>query len=568
MTARPSFSLVLHAHLPYVVGHGRWPHGTDWLCEAVVETYLPLWRVFTRLWESGRGPKVTFGMTPILCEQLASPVLREELAQYLDLKREAASRDVVEFRASGGTRRERQAETWQAFYERALRDLDSLQWDLIGAFRKLEEVGAIEIITSAATHGYLPLLGRQSAIRAQLRVAVETHQRHFGREPRGIWLPECGYRPAGAWYPAMGTTPPSYRPGIEEFLEPLGLQYFVVDTHLVSGGEPFSSYHAAVAAAEAERASHDHLLAAVPRATPQAASAAGISPYRVYRTGGCNVFARDPDTSRLVWSAREGYPGDGRYLEFHKRHHPGGLRYWRVTRPESDLGEKEDYEDALARDVALGHAEHFSRFVQSRLQDLDEEVPGAALVAPYDAELFGHWWFEGPAFLERALGRLAESESVRLCTLEERLRDEPPAGVREIRLPEGSWGEGGGHHVWFNQETRFVWRLIYEAEEKLEALARSRASRMGRLEGRMLRQAARTLLLLEASDWPFLITSRTADDYAERRVGEHYEDFKRLYAMSRHLSEGGAPSARDLDVLERLEKNDAVFPEVDPAWWQ
>jgi 1,4-alpha-glucan branching enzyme len=122
--------------------------------------------------------------------------------------------------------------------------------------------------------------------------------------------------------------------------------------------------------------------------------------------------------------------------------------------------------------------------------------------------------------------------------------------------------------VWLNQETRFVWRLVYEAEEKLESLARARSARAGRLEGRALRQLARTLLLLESSDWPFLITSRTAHDYAEGRVGEHYEDFKRLYAMARHLSEGGAPTARDLDTLERLERTDAVFPEIDPAWWQ
>jgi 1,4-alpha-glucan branching enzyme len=563
----PALGVVLHAHLPFVVGHGRWPHGTDWLCEAVAETYLPLWRMCTRLHESGRGPRLTLGLTPILCEQLAAPAFRDELAQYIDLKRDAAARDIIEFRASGMTRREHQAEAWRHLFERTLRDLDLLGWDLVGAFRRLEERGAIEIITCAATHGYLPLLGRQSAIRGQLKTAVETHRRHFGREPRGIWLPECAYRPAGPWYPAVGTVPPSYRPGLEEFLEPLGIEYFVVDTHLVAGGSPFSSYHAAVAAAESERAARDQLLAAAPRAAPQSAAAAGASPYHAYRVGACSVFARDPDTSRLVWSAREGYPGDGRYLEFHKRHHPGGLRYWRVTRATADLGDKEDYDEAAARDVALGHAEHFARTVRGRLEDLAADLDGAAaFVAPYDAELFGHWWFEGPAFLERALARLADMGDVRLATLGDLAAG--TNGAREIRLPEGSWGEGGGHHVWLNQETRFVWRLVYEAEEKLESLARARSARAGRLEGRALRQLARTLLLLESSDWPFLITSRTAHDYAEGRVGEHYEDFKRLYTMARHLSEGGAPTARDLDTLERLERTDAVFPEIDPAWWQ
>ena len=562
---RPSFSFVLHAHLPYVLGHGRWPHGTDWLCEAAVETYLPLWRAFTRLHEGGRAPRVTLGMTPVLCEQLASAHFREELAQYIDLKREAAERDRTEFRAAGVTRREVHADMWQRVFERALRDLDELDWDLVAAFRKLEEKGALEIITSAATHGYLPLLGRQSAVRAQLKVAVTAHERHFGRTPRGVWLPECGYRPAGAWQAVVGAMPASYRPGIEDFLSPLGLRYFVVDTHLVSGGAPFSSYHAHLATEEGGLASHDELLGAAPRATPQAATAAGLTPFRPYRVGQCVAFARDPDTSRLVWSAREGYPGDGRYLEFHKRHYPGGLRYWRVTRAASDLGEKEEYDEAAARDVAEGHAEHFVRVLEARAADLGADVDAPVVVAPYDAELFGHWWFEGPTFLEHALRRLSSSREVRLATLEESAAAQAP---HEIKLPEGSWGQGGGHHVWLNQDTRFAWRLIYEAEEKLEGLARARATRAGRLEGRMLRQLARTLLLLEASDWPFLITSRTANDYAERRIGEHYEDFKRLYAMAKHLSEGGAPTARDLDLLERLEKRDAIFPDLDPAWWQ
>lgn len=564
-TTRPRFSVVLHAHMPYVLGHGRWPHGTDWLCEGAIETYLPVWRALARLHDSGRTPRVTLGMTPVLCEQLASPHFREELAQYIDLKREAAERDRTEFRASGLTRSEHQADSWQRMFERALRDLDELDWDLVAAFRRLEEAGAIEVITSAATHGYLPLLGRQSAVRAQLKAAVATHERHFGRSPRGVWLPECAYRPAGPWHPAVGTMPASYRPGVEDFLAPLGLRYFVVDTHLVSGGEPFSSFQAHAAFDDAGRAGHAALLGAAPRATPQAATDAGTLSYRTHRVGPCVAFTRDPDTSRLVWSAHEGYPGDGRYLEFHKRHYPGGLRYWRVTRPASELGDKDEYEAMAARDVAEGHAEHFVQVLEARLGDLELGGAGAVVVAPYDAELFGHWWFEGPTFLERTLLRLAESKKVRLSTLGDVHAADVP---RDITLAEGSWGQGGGHQVWLNQDTRFAWRLIYDAEEKLEGLVRARATRAGRLEGRMLRQLGRTLLLLEASDWPFLITSRTANDYAERRIGEHYEDFKRLYAMAKHLSEGGAPTARDLDLLERVEKRDAVFPDLDPAWWQ
>jgi 1,4-alpha-glucan branching enzyme len=560
----PALCIVLHAHLPWVVGHGRWPHGTDWLCEAAVETYLPLWRI---LFELGRGKplvRLTVGLSPILCEQLASRGFREELVTYLDLKQEAAARDAMEFRAAGLTGRERMAQRWGAYFEAAERELASLGWNLVSAFRALEERGTVEVVTCAATHAYLPLLGRQSSIRAQIRAGKEAHRRHFGREPRGIWLPECAYRPSGPWYPAVGNAPPSYRPGLEDFIASAGLRYFVVDTHLVAGSpeSALSSYLQQMVSSDEE----DSPFTAPPRPPASQPALAGATPYEPYLVGSVHAFARDPRTSKLVWSAREGYPGAASYLEFHKRHHPGGLRYWSVTNHSADLGAKEDYDEQRARQQALADAEHFVSIVEGLAREIRKELEAPTIVAPYDAELFGHWWFEGPIFLERVLTLLADSEEIGLETLGSALEQRP--ATHELRLPEGSWGQGGGHDVWLNSGTRFVWRLIYEAEQKFETLVRARVDRAGRLESRVLRQLARTLLLLEASDWPFLVTSRTAHDYAELRVLEHHEAFNRLYAMARHLGNGGAPSARDLDALEALEATDAVFPEADPAWWR
>jgi 1,4-alpha-glucan branching enzyme len=566
MTARPSFCAVLHAHIPYVLGHGRWPHGSDWLCEAAVETYLPLLRAASRLADAGRGPHLTVGISPILCEQLASRTFQDELRQYLELKIEAARRDEAEFLGAHNLHASQLALSWQRYFERAERDFEALGWDLVGAFRRLLERGAIEILGSSATHAYLPLLGRQSAIRAQLRAGLEAHRKHFGVEPRGFWLPECAYRPAGVWQSPLGQGPPSYRPGLEDFLALQGYQYFVVDTHLVDGA--MGGYWPAAFAdrTQAEAAGGDGLFTAPPRPPTGQPAAAGASPYRCYRVGPVAVWVRDPLTSKLVWSAREGYPGDDRYLEFHKRRHPGGLRYWRITRQDMDLGEKAEYDELAAQTLALSQAEQFTRVVRDHLLDLRGVIEAPVLVAPYDAELFGHWWFEGTTFLAQALERLSAFPDLTLSTLEAALASQPP--TQEIALPEGSWGAGGGHDTWFNASTSFVWRLVYEAEEKLESLVRSRVERAGRLELRVLRQLARTLLLLEASDWPFLITTRTARDYAERRVLEHYEDFKRLYAAARHLGSGGAPAGHDLDMLETLERTDAVFPEVDPAWWR
>jgi 1,4-alpha-glucan branching enzyme len=562
---KPAFGVVLHAHLPYLLGHGRWPHGTDWLCEATVETYLPLWRALARLVRRKRGPQVTVGLTPVLCEQLASPVFHDELSRYLDLKRHAAERDEQEFHAAGHGRRRELALRWRALFEETQRALEGLRFDLVAAFRDLQDRGAIEIITSAATHGYLPLLGRQSAIRAQLRTGVESYRRHFGRDPKGLWLPECGYRPGGPWYPPLAGMAPSYRPGLEDFLAPLGLEYFVVDAHLVTGeSREFDASTSTLFRRAVSAATDDSLLTAPPRPPALQPTPMGLAPYQGYRVGSLVALARDPATSKLVWSAREGYPGDGRYLEFHKRHHPGGLRYWRVTRPGADLGAKEEYDETEARAAASGHAAHFAAAVEELLAHAAGHIEAPALVAPFDAELFGHWWFEGPVFLEEVLERLAANGRVSLMTLGDCARH--PA--KPIRLAEGSWGRGGGHDVWLDPAARFVWRFVYEAEERLESMVRSRAGRAGRLEARVLRQMARSLLLLEASDWPFLLSTGTAHDYADRRVNGHHEDFRKLYAVAHHLARGGAPTSRDLDLLESLERRDAVFPDLDPEWWR
>ncbi len=553
------FALVLHTHLPMVVNHGRWPHGSDWLCEAAFECYLPLLEVAHRLVADGISPKWTVNLSPVLTEQLASPEFQKELSFYYENVRRACMESREHFQRAGQKELAGLTHFWEEFYERMWEMHRRIGGDIPGTFADLGRAGHIEIITCAATHGYLPLLGRDESIHLQLRTAVETHTRHFGQAPRGIWLPECAYRPRYEWTPPTGRDRGRVRrvrPGIEEMLAAHGLEYFVADAHLVSAGDPVFLYRDFVplGSAKGEAAS----------SVPAGEARSPYAPYRVASRGGTGTavaFFRDPKSTLQVWSREHGYPGEYAYLEFHKKHFPGGLRFWRITDNSGDLGRKAVYEPAVAVQKVGLQARHFVELVRATLEAASAGGP-AVVCSPYDTELFGHWWFEGPLWLEQ-VAREMEKSGVPRMTLGETLAAVPPQDT--LSLPEGSWGEGGDHRVWLNRDTEWTWDRVYSAEAEWVGLLQSPRRGNGDLR-RVVAQATRELLLLQASDWQFLITTGSARDYAERRVAEHYADFKRLSEMARGLQAGEPLSIDDANSLRRLEREDFCFPDLDPAW--
>jgi 1,4-alpha-glucan branching enzyme len=276
-------------------------------------------------------------------------------------------------------------------------------------------------------------------------------------------------------------------------------------------------------------------------------------------TGYAVAFFRDPKTTLQVWSREHGYPGDPAYLEFHKKHHPGGLRFWRITDGSGDLGTKQPYDPAVAAQQVASQAAHFVDLVRQTAMAAGSP---AHICSPYDSELFGHWWFEGPAWLER-VARGLEAAGVTSMTLAEAIEAVPPK--ESIALPEGSWGEGGDHRVWLNPDTEWTWDRVYSAEAEWVDLIRSPAGGNAEFR-RALTQATRELLLLQASDWQFLITTWAARDYAERRVAEHYAEFKRLAEIARAVAGGSPMSVEAAETLRRLEREDFLFPDLDPAW--
>jgi 1,4-alpha-glucan branching enzyme len=556
------FSLVLHTHLPMVVNHGRWPHGSDWLNEATFECYLPLLETAHRLVADGLSPKWTINLSPVLTEQLASPEFQKELSFYYENVRRAC----VESREFFTKLDEEQIVAltyfWEEFYERMWELHRRIGGDIPGTFAELQRGGHIEIITCAATHGYLPLLSRDESIHLQLRTAVETHKRHFGQAPGGIWLPECAYRPRYEWTPPTGPDrgrDRRMRAGIEELLAQHGLHYFVADSHLVAAGQPVSLYR-------------DYLpmrtdLGQEP--APMPTSTTPRTPYHPYRvasrggTGTAIAFIRDPRSTLQVWSRDHGYPGEFHYLEFHKKHFPGGLRFWRISDSSGDLGRKQVYDPKIAAEKVGLQASHFVGVVKETI-DANRDSIGALVCSPYDSELFGHWWFEGPMWLEHVTREMYHAR-VQPMTLAEAQRSVKPQGP--LALPEGSWGEGGDHRVWLNQDTEWTWDRVYSAEK--EWVEHLRAGDGGNAElKRLLNQVSRELLLLQSSDWQFLITTGAARDYAERRVAEHYAEFKRLSEMASTLRGGEPLSIEAANTLRRLEREDFVFPDLDTAWAQ
>ncbi len=512
----------LHAHLPYV----RHPEHADfleedWFFEAMTETYLPLVQAFERLANDGADFRVTMSLTPPLCEMMADPLLQERYLNHLNALIELMEREVHSQR--GG---EFESAAWM-YREKLLRCRDEFELrhgrNLVHAFRTLQDAGYLEIVTCCATHGFLPLMETREAQRAQIRVAKANYRKHFGRDPRGIWLAEC-----------------AYAPGVDELLKESGIKFFFVDTHGIVFGSP--------------RPKH------------------GV--FRpVYTPAGVAAFGRDVESSKQVWSSKEGYPGDHNYREFYRDlgfdgdydsvrnalHADGirraiGIKYHRIT-GEVDLNDKRPYDPGVARELASEHAGNFLFNRQAQLRNLAGLLgTEPVIVSPYDAELFGHWWYEGPDFLEFLLRKMHwDQDEIRLITPSEYLAENPAHQV--ITPSYSSWGDKGYMEVWLSGSNDWIYRHLHKGEERMLELARANPSATGILE-RALNQAARELLLAQSSDWAFIMTTGTATPYAEKRTRDHLHRLQGLYMQIKE-------DRLEADWVAQLESYDNIFSEID-----
>ncbi|HLL88185.1 MAG TPA: 1,4-alpha-glucan branching protein domain-containing protein [Tepidisphaeraceae bacterium] len=554
--------IVLHGHLPYVLHHGSYPHGEAWLYEAAAETYLPLLDVIGEAALYKSRPAITMGLTPILLEQLSHERFKGGFVAYLHERIERATSDRKEFEQKNELHFAYLAGRWAEWFGQKLEHFERIKRDIPAEFGQRFREGHIQILTSNATHGYMPLLLNDEMCRAQMKAGTFTSKRILGTQPRGMWLPECAYRPTWEhWLPAVLYDNARYRPGIENFIADAGVTHFFVDTHLVSGGQPMGVLERGDFRAVNETTLHwDHRRGWRSVLEPVGVVSKAERP-RAY------AFARHPKVSEQVWSGSIGYPGAGQYLEFHRKYGERGLRYHKVTSNTAPLSDKHPYFPDDVKGKTFEHARHFLDVVKGVLHEYRNWTGRkGTVVAPFDAELFGHWWFEGPQFLRDVILTCANDPEVKLATAEEALygQDLPD---KVVRMPEGSWGENGNHSVWINDRNKWMWEIEYRAEGRMLQLLHGTPWQTDNNVKQMMERAGRELLLLQASDWPFVVHTHGAVDYGIQRFSGHATRFDRATTIAEKLAKGGQMDDVERVQVAEMDAHDSVFPQIDLDWW-
>jgi 1,4-alpha-glucan branching enzyme len=519
--AQGNLALILHAHLPFV-RHPEHEHflEEDWLFEAITETYIPLLQMMQRLGNDHVPFKLTMSLTPTLCAMLQDELLRERYVRHLDLLIDLATRE-----RKRNQNNPELAELSQFYFglftESRRFFVEEWKCNLVAAFRQLRDTGALEIIGCAATHGLLPLIQQQSpeAARAQVLIGRDAFVDVFGSAPAGFWLPEC-----------------AYASGLDSILQDANDRWFILDAHGLLLGNP----------------------------QPQRAIYAPC-----YTPAGPAAFGRDRDSSRQVWSAEEGYPGDPAYREFYRDvgfdlplEHLGpvargvrkfsGVKYHRITGRKKH---KEIYNRAKAEKAADAHAADFVEQRRAQFRQLADLEFDPILVTPFDAELFGHWWFEGPRFLEMVIRKMAAGQSdFRLTTPTDYLTAN--STQQTIQPAESSWGDKGYLDVWIDEHNSWIYPHLHAAAQRMRKLAKAHENNSNAQTDRVLKQLARELLLAQSSDWAFLMRTGTAREYASKRTHDHLARFNVLHdqVVGGHLDE---------KFLADCEWRDNLFPNLN-----
>lgn len=499
-----TFCLVLHSHLPWLANHGSWPVGEEWLYQAWAASYLPVLDVLRRLAREGRRRLVTLGVTPVLAAQLDEPYCLDAFHTWLGFWQARAAELAIhpDRDLSRAGRRESAAAT------AALGEFEG-RWrhGASPVLRELVDADAIEYLGGPATHPFTPLLD-DAVASFGLAVGLDDAQLRLGSRPKGIWAPECGYRPDLEW-----------------LLTGQGIDHLMLDGPTL--------LHVGAGTGDAWTIGDSPVVA----------------------------FGRDLEVTYRVWSPRRGYPGGPWYRDFHAFHYESGFRPYRVTSPRTSSDEKAPYEADRAAHAASRDADDFVAVVVKRLRDLARDRGGkpAVVVAAYDTELFGHWWHEGPVWLEHVLRRLPEA-GVEVTTLAGAIESCGVAGSFEPAA--GSWGSGKDFRVWAGPQVADIVEDNDVLQRRLRKLVAACAQDGSASRDPVLDQAARSALLALASDWAFMISKDSAAGYARDRHEAHHADFATLARFLEHAEpDGHRDSARS--AAARVKRADGVFAHID-----
>lgn len=518
--SRLRLNIILNAHLPFVrhPDHERFFEET-WLFEAIDDTYLPLLRALRRLEQDGIPFRLTMSFSPTLTAMLTDKLLQERYRRYLDVKIELGEKELVRTR---GTVEEPLAALYLEIFRTNRREFDELYGgNILKGYLYFHKAGKLELITSLATYPFAPLYhSKPKNILAQILVAVESHYQVFGHEPQGMWLADSGFYP-----------------GLDSLLAKAKIKFFNLAAH--------------------------GLLLAEPRPLRGV-----LAPVRT--PAGLVAFGRHLGSSNDVWDKEYGYPADPVYRDFYRdigydlpmdyvgpylysgtNPSATGYKYYRVT-GKTDNKAHYDHAEALRK-----VEEHASNFLYNRCQEADrlfrsglEWVP--VFNIPFDAELFGHWWYEGVAWLEQVFRQAARIPGLEWVTPVDLLAED---GYQTVAPIYSSWGTGGFSEVWLDGANDWIYRHTHRAIDRLLELVKRFPNESGRRE-RALNQALRELLLAQASDWPLMLKTGVTADYARNRVCEHIQNFNTIY-------ESLSGNTLETEWLTTLEKRNNIFPALD-----
>ena len=513
---------VLHSHLPFIK-HPKHENFLEehWLFEAITECYIPLLKRLYLLESENVDFRLTVSITPPLAEMLDDAHLMNKYNNYLKKAIRLGYEEIERTKESEEYRNI--AIFYKDFFEETKGFFETvLHGNILNGYRHFYEKGSIEIITCGATHGFLPLLCvNETAVKVQIQLAVQAHKKHFNQHPRGIWLPECAY----------------YK-GLDKILNENNIEFFIADSHALIYANP-TALNGAYA----------------PVYTPEQVA----------------VFGRDALSSKQVWSSKEGYPGDVNYRDFYRDIgydlefdyikpyiNPDGTRVFTGYKYHKITGEsnhKEVYNPWVAALKTKEHAANFHFNREKQIAELCDLMPRTPMiVSPYDAELFGHWWFEGPEFLYQLFKQMHENQVIKAITPVEYLRMYPN---NQVVVPSASsWGDKGYYDVWLNQSNAWIYRHLHAMADTMSAYALQYKECEDDNYKRVLNQMVRELLLAQSSDWAFLMTTATATQYSVNRTKEHISNFNALKSML-------DVNNLNFDILSQLEYKNSIFDFID-----
>lgn len=513
-------SLILHSHLPYVRHIDKDDALEErWLLEAMIECYLPLIQSFLNLKKEGVDFKITLSLTPTLLEMLNDEYLNDKFLNHMKNMIKLTTLEIKR------TKEEKDVNKLGKFYNKRYKELLEIykkyDCNIINAFKAFDKSKNLEIITSSATHAILPFMETNiEALYAQIEQGVKTYTKYIGHAPKGIWLPECAY---------------TY--SIDKVLKDLGIEYFILEDKGIKYASPYPKFE-----------NHSPLST----------------------LNGIFAFGRDIEASSQIWSSQYGYPGDINYREFYRDiaytmpldyiapfiqkdgiRIDTGIKYNKIT---GNTEEKGIYDRDIALEVSDNQASHFCSSRYDQIKYLSSLAQDPIVVCAFDTELFGHWWFEGPDFLKGFMKKSSEEwANYSLTTPSEYLKK-----IKEVQISSpnpGSWGENSDFSVWLNMKNHWIYRDVHELEIKMvEVAEKNKLPRA--LKKRALNQLARELMLLESSDWAFIIKNESTVKYALGRIKDHKERFQTLYNMI-------LKNKIDEEYLSSIEVIDNIFKDMD-----